>query len=72
MDTSSEMVINILLLFLFNVLGVRTSVIGLRDLERGRALVHPRLFIRGSHFFYCRNPDDFLEARKWKEVTKPA
>lgn len=29
MDISSEMVINILPLFLFNILGVRTSLIGL-------------------------------------------
>jgi MFS family permease len=61
MDVSSEMVINILPLFLFNVLGVRTSIIGLIE---GVAEAMASLLKLFSGWF-----SDRLRARKWLAVV---
>ena len=61
MDISSEMVVNILPLFLFNVLGVRISVIGLIE---GIAESTASLLKLFSGWF-----SDKLGARKWLAVT---
>ena len=61
MDISSEMVINILPLFLFNVLGVRMSVIGLIEGVAESTASILKLF---SGWF-----SDRLQARKWLAVT---
>ncbi len=60
-DISSEMVINLLPLFLFNVLGVRTSVIGLIE---GIAEASSSLLKLFSGWF-----SDRLGGRKWVAVT---
>jgi MFS family permease len=61
MDISSEMVINILPLFLFNVLGVRTSVIGLIE---GIAEATSSLIKLFSGWL-----SDKLQTRKWLAVA---
>jgi len=61
MDISSEMVINILPLFLVNVLGVRTNIIGLIE---GLAESTASLLKLFSGWF-----SDRLGARKWLAVT---
>jgi MFS family permease len=61
MDVSSEMVINILPLFLANVLGVRTSVIGLIE---GIAEATASILKLFSGWF-----SDRMQARKWPAVV---
>ena len=61
MDISSEMVINILPLFLFNVLGVRMSLIGVIE---GIAEATASLLKLFSGWF-----SDRLQARKWLAVS---
>ena len=61
MDVSSEMVINILPLFLFNVLGVRMSIIGVIE---GIAEATASLLKLFSGWF-----SDRLQARKWLAVS---
>ncbi len=61
MDISSEMVINILPLFLFNVLGVRMSLIGVIE---GIAEATASLLKLFSGWF-----SDKLQARKWLAVS---
>ncbi len=61
MDVSSEMVINILPLFLFNVLGVRMSLIGVIE---GIAEATASLLKLFSGWF-----SDKLQARKWLAVS---
>jgi MFS family permease len=61
MDVSSEMVLNILPLFLANVLGIRTAVIGLIE---GVAESTASLLTLGSGWL-----SDRLRARKWPAVA---
>jgi MFS family permease len=61
MDISSEMVLNILPLFLFNVLGVRTSLIGIIE---GVAEATASLLKLFSGWF-----SDRMKARKWLAVV---
>ncbi|MFZ1706967.1 MAG: MFS transporter, partial [Anaerolineae bacterium] len=61
MDTSSEMVINLLPLFLSNVLGVKTNVIGLIE---GVAEATASLLKLFSGWL-----SDRLRARKWLAVA---
>jgi len=61
MDVSSEMVLNLLPLFLFNVLGVRTSIIGLIE---GVAEATASILKLFSGWF-----SDRMHARKWLAVV---